>query len=167
MSALHSNQKAAIAIAAKKAFDRVFRFEDDHPDENQWRRAEAMKACGRRISEATQKHYNLLLGHFQNLAGDSGAALKSELRGQDELKRQHRFNLDAALHKYSFSPGYAETICREMFHVKLDDASEEQLRSLVITVTSRGRSRVKGRGVTAAMSASEVTNQWEQHAEKA
>ena len=158
MSALSPKQKGVISQMAKKAFDRVFRFEDDRPDLDAWRAEQAVKACGVRVSAAQQKHYNRLRSHFAELAGDSGSALRHELRGQDELKRQHRFNLDAALHKYAFAPGYAEAICREMFHVKLDDASEEQLRNLVITVNARGRSRVKGRGASAAMQVNAATN---------
>ena len=102
-----------------------------------FRHAECIKVCGKRITEAAQRDFLPLKAHFQDLGGKSGQALNTLLRAESEPQRiaMHKLTQECRSRKLSLS--YPEAICRKQYHCNLTQASAKQLWHLVFTIRNR------------------------------
>lgn len=146
---LSSQQKQRLAILSREAYAKqpglvrglegkqgpspVLKFD-------RWRHAQAIKAVGRRISEATQGDYLPLKAHFLDLAGKPVAAMQAHMRRETEPQRValHKLTRECAAKGLDLS--YAAAICRRQFRCALEEASEKQLWCLFFTVRNRRNS---------------------------
>lgn len=130
---LKNNQKAEIGILAKQAFLKAEKHGlTDGLKETPWRHREAIQACGLRISEASQCHYNELVSHFSQLAGQQGRAFGAELRKGTDPLRIALFKLREELAKQGLADGYAASIAKHKFKVmSLERLSAKQVWVLV------------------------------------
>lgn len=140
---LTRRQKMELCVAARAAHRRM----GGGAPADVWRRAEAVKAAGCRVSEATQNEYLRLLAHFQDLAGDSGRALETELRSAEEPRRVALRKLRLECAARGLSMGYPEAICRRQYKCGLDEAAPNQLWRLVFTVRNRRKKAAKKEAV--------------------
>lgn len=134
---LKRGQVTALVILAKQAWTSLRQVRDDVPDFETWRQAEAVKACGHRISFALVKHFSALKRHFANIAGDSGKAFNSAMREGTEDKRIAMAKLAEACQERGLEMSYPAAICRRQFKRSLEDASAKQTWCLVFTVRNR------------------------------
>lgn len=113
-----------------------------------WRREEAREACGFRLSEAQNQHFEKLMLHFAILANDTALALEYAQRDDDQgrAKRTALAVIMGHLKRLPIAEGadpeaarraYAETICKARFKVGLDLASAEQLQAVAMTCKAR------------------------------
>jgi hypothetical protein len=136
-------QKATLSQWAKKGYTRAKDLDLTDESESDWRGREAIAACGRRVSEATNGDYLLLLAHFQNLSGDSGRAFSSVMRAEGDPKRQAMHKLTTELAKADLDQSYAEKICLDTYKCTLAQASAKQLWQLMYTVRNRAPKKGK------------------------
>lgn len=134
---LSKEQKARLSILAHEAFIRVTQLPHNSAALSAWRRDQAIKVCGRRISEAAQRDYLLIKAHFQDLKGDSGAALNTLLRSETEETRIALYKLRSECSRRRLSMAYPESICHRQYHCGLAQASPRQIWQLLYTVRSR------------------------------
>ena len=106
-------------------------------DLDEWRHAVCIKACGVRITEATQSHWADLKSAFEDLGGKPEQAFKTQLREGDNKRRVAMHKLTEALAGKGLDTSYAAKICRIQFKCELDQASAKQLWCLFYTVTNR------------------------------
>jgi len=130
---LKNNQKAEIGILAKQAFQKAEKHGlNDGLKEADWRHREAIKACGLRISEASQQHYDELVSHFSQLAGQPGRAFGAEMRKGTDSQRIALFKLREELAKQGLTDGYAASIAKHKFKVmSLERLTAKQVWVLV------------------------------------
>lgn len=132
---LSNKQKARLSMLAAKgyAFQRVqgMSLED-------WRHEIAIRACGVRISEATQDHWADLKTAFLDLAGDPVGAMRTQLREGDNKRRIALHKLTKACEQRGLAMSYAESICRDQFKVPVSQASAKQIWCLFFTISKRG-----------------------------
>lgn len=139
---LSDGQKARLSIMARKAaIKQGVSLKKKHLDE--WRHSVAIRACGVRISEATQSHWDDLFSAFLDLGGKPEAAMNAQIRGLDNKRRIAMHKLTKALEANSLHPSYAETICQTQYRIPLADASAKQLWCLFFTVTNRAKAKAK------------------------
>ena len=139
---LSREQKARLSILAREAFAKR------HPGSlagmerriTEFRHEEAIRCCGKRVSEAAQRDYLPLKAHFQDLAGNSGAALNTLMRSESEPRRVALHKLTQECRARQLSMSYPASICKRQFGCDLPQASAKQLWNLVFTVRNR-RSR--------------------------
>lgn len=129
---LTREQKARLSILARDAFAK-----SGSGNADSWRREVAIRACGRRISEAAQRDYLPLKAAFQDLAGESGRALETLLRAESEPQRVAMHRLTQECGKRGLRLAYPEAICRRQYHCALSEATPRQLWNLLYTVRSR------------------------------
>lgn len=134
---LSNKQKSTLAIVARKAHVKHGSFEDESFDD--WRAREAVEACGKRISEASNGDYNTLLAHFENLAGNARAALDATMRADTDEHRQAMHVIDELLAQGGHKRAYAEKICQSVNRCSLADATPAQLNRLRMTLKKRVR----------------------------
>lgn len=106
-------------------------------DLSEWRQSVSIRACGLRISEATQAQWADLKAAFQMEAGEDGKAFQTQMREGDNKRRIAMHKLTQALAGKGLDVGYAAKICRIQFKCELDQASAKQLWCLFYTVTNR------------------------------
>jgi hypothetical protein len=135
---LTKEQKMRLAILARKAAA-VKELAFDNQQMNAWRQEVSIRACGLRISEASQCHWADLKSAFEDLAGDSVAAYQTQLRDGDNKRRVALWKLTQALDAKGLQMGYAAAICRAQFKCSIEDASAKQLWNLFYTITNRKR----------------------------
>jgi hypothetical protein len=142
---LTNEQKARLSILAREAFAKLNPGSLAGMDRRitDFRHAECIKVCGKRITEAAQRDFLPLKAHFQDLGGKSGQALNTLLRAESEPQRiaMHKLTQECRYRKLSLS--YPEAICRKQYHCNLTQASAKQLWCLVFTI--RKRRKVEGR----------------------
>ena len=131
---LSRTQKMNLSILAAQAYayQRVSGVPVD-----QWRREEAIRACGVRISEATQAHWADLKSAFQVLAGSPEKAFNTQLRAGDNKRRIAMNKLTAACKERGLPLGYPAAVCLTQFKCRLEEASAKQLWCLFYTVRNR------------------------------
>jgi hypothetical protein len=136
---LSNEQKAALCIRARAAFEFVHRREPHNCAElEEWRRAEQQSCTGKAsLTSCTQADYLPLLAHFQNLAGESGHALNNVLRAGTEDVRQAMHALGAACGQRGLPMAYPAAICRRQYRCELGQATARQVWNLVYTVRNR------------------------------
>jgi hypothetical protein len=136
-SPLSNEQKARICIIAKEAFLKASQ-NCTFRNFKEWRRQEQLEAIGKEsLRECVQSDYLALLAHFQNLAGESGRAVKNIIRAAAEERAVARNKLDESLGERGLRLEYAEAICKRQFKCDLDGASAKQLWTLNFTVRNR------------------------------
>jgi hypothetical protein len=136
-SPLSNEQKARICIIARDAFMRTDLIQSAD-NFKEWRRQEQLEAIGKEsLRECVQSEYLALLAHFQNLAGESGRAVKNIIRAAAEERAVARNKLDESLGERGLRVEYAEAICKRQFKCSLDEASAKQLWTLNFTVRNR------------------------------
>jgi hypothetical protein len=131
---LTREQKARLSMLAREAF--LFQ-KVQGMDRDEWRQEIAIRACGCRISEATQAHWADLKSAFQDLAGKPEKAFQTQMREGDNKRRVALYKLTGALAERGLQPAYAATICRAQFKCSLEEASAKQIWCLFYTVTNR------------------------------
>ncbi len=134
--ALTKNQKTRLSIMARKAAE-VQGVSLKSKDLDEWRHAVCIKACGVRITEATQSNWADLKSAFEDLGGKPEQAFETQLREGDNKRRVAMYKLTQALSGKGLDIGYAAKICRTQFKSELDQASAKQLWCLFYTVTKR------------------------------
>ncbi|WP_009965358.1 hypothetical protein [Verrucomicrobium spinosum] len=137
---LSNLQKATLSQWAKKGYTRARDLDLTDEKEADWRGQESIAACGRRISEATNGDYLVLLAHFKNLAGDSGGAFQATMRAQSDPKRQALHKLDTELTKAGLDRAYAEKICMDTYKCTIAQATAKQIWNLMYTIRNRRNS---------------------------
>lgn len=140
---LSNLQKATLSQWAKKGYTRAKELDLTDEREADWRGREAIAACGRRISEATNGDYLILLTHFQNLAGDSGKAFSSAIRAESDPHRQALYKLREELRKAGLEESYAEKICMDTNRCTIAQATSKQVWNLMYTVRNRAAAASK------------------------
>lgn len=103
----------------------------------EWRRDVCVAACGRRISEATQRNWNDLKAAFEMGAGRPEAAFETHFRGVDNPRRVAMFHLQQALGEKQLPAAYAEAIARRQYKRGLSELSARELWNLVYTIRNR------------------------------
>lgn len=107
----------------------------------EWRRDEARRSAGCRISEGCQRDYSALKAHFLNLAGEPDAAFGELMQADGNTRRVALWNLTKALGERGLPAAYAEAICRRQYKCGLAQASAPQLWRLLYTVKNRREKR--------------------------
>lgn len=109
------------------------------PDFDAWRREQAIRACGLRISEASQRHFAALRAHFLDLAGAHAAAFETLVRDEDNPRRIALHALAKACDQRGLPLAYPAAICRRQYRCDLDHATAPQLWRLTFTIRNRRR----------------------------
>lgn len=126
-------QKRRLVLLAKQAW-----LKRGQPgDFDTWRRTVAERACGLRISRALQRDWARLKAAFLDEMGESGAALDTLLRDQDNARRIALHKLWQACTARGLPMAYPDVICRRQYHCPLGEATAPQLWRLVFTVKNR------------------------------
>lgn len=136
---LTKNQKARLSILARQAAEKQGHSLKSK-DLAAFRQEHSIRACGLRISEASQKHWADIKSAFEDLAGRPEAAFSTQLREGDNKRRVALWKLTQALAQRGLAPAYAAAICRTQFKCNLPEASAKQLWALFFTVTNRRKS---------------------------
>lgn len=134
--ALSKEQKARLSISARKAAA-VQGVSLKSKDLVEWRHEVSIRACGVRISEATQAHWADLKAAFEDLGGQPEAAFLTQLREGDNKRRIAMWKLEKELEKKGLATGYAAAICKTQYKIPLAQASAKQLWCLFYTVKNR------------------------------
>ena len=136
---LSLGQKRRLVLLARRAWLR-----QPHPGPlpaakafDEWRQAQAVRACGLRISEATQRDWGALKAAFEDAAGESGRALNTLVRDEDNKRRVAMYKLQGACRERGLPLAYPEAICRRQYRCGLDEATAAQIWRLVFTVRNR------------------------------
>lgn len=130
---LNKKQRQRLATLARQAWLKSGREETF----DAWRHAQAIKACGRRITEAGQRDFLPLRAHFRDLIGRSDLALNDLLRAENEPQRIARHRLQIECQQRRLSLAYPESICQRQYRCSLAEASAKQLWCLIFTVRNR------------------------------
>ena len=129
-------QKTALVLFARTAFHHLAaRTGED--DFETFRKDEAIKACGRRISEARNSHFSALKSHFLNLAGEAGRAFDSAMREATNDQRIALNKLAEECAARGLDLKYPAAIAWNQFKLPLDKCSAKQLWCLVFTIRNR------------------------------
>lgn len=134
---LSRGQKTALVLLAHEAWERVRVTDPDTPDEESWRHAAAVTACGHRISEAQVQHFSMLKRHFLDLAGKAGRAFQSAMRESTEAERIAAAVLASECAARGLPLDYPAAIARRQFKRPLKDLTARQIWCLVFTVRNR------------------------------
>ncbi len=124
---LSKPQKAHLSRLAKEAWTMLDRAGAIDEKADDWRRDQAISACGRRISEAVNGDFETLQAHFLGMAGKTDRAFQSAMRADSNDVRQARHKLDTFCRQHGLQPEYPAKIMRDKFKTTLDDASAKQL----------------------------------------
>lgn len=135
---LTSVQKQRLAMLSRQAFAAQGRAVGETKFDL-WRHEQAIKAVGRRISEALQADFLPLKAHFLNLLGKPVAAMQAHMRHETEPQRVALWKLARECEAKGLPLSYATTICRHQNRCRLEDASAKQLWRLVFTIRNRKR----------------------------
>ena len=136
--ALSREQKARLSILAAKAYQ-AQQVQGMTVDE--WRREVSIRACGMRISEATNAQWADLKSAFLSLAGKPEQAFETQLREADNKRRIAMHKLTTACRERGLHVSYPGSICHAQFKVPLAEASAKQLWCLFYTVTNRRKAK--------------------------
>lgn len=136
--ALSNEQKAALCILAREAAEKVFGGHHTNADFSEWRREQQFLAVGKEsLCDCVQGDYKPLKGHFLNLKGESGRAVKAIIESGFEEKNLALHKLKESCAERGLKLSYAESICRRQYKCDLDQANAKQLWNLNFTVRNR------------------------------
>lgn len=149
---LENQDKARLCILAREAWDVNDECRITNVDFATWRKHQQFLAVTganplldrtSRLSlrDCTKRDLLKLVAHFENLAGETGRAVKTHMRAatQDTAVAMH--NLTAACGERGLSLSYPAKICAKQNKCALEDASANQLWRLVFTVRNRRKKR--------------------------
>jgi len=111
--------------------------------EAKFRHAEVAAATGKvGLRCCSQDDYKLAEGHFLELLGQPGAALKAQVKAATETRRLIEYKITEACREFGFHLSYAAKICASQNHGRgLDDVEEKQLWHIFYTIRNRGNAR--------------------------
>lgn len=142
---LDNGQKARIAILAKEAFQKTPNAErsTSNLEFEQWRHEQQFLAIGKEsLRDATQADYLKLRGHFENLAGEPGRAVKTHMADAVKDKAIAMLKLRGSLAERGLHVSYAETICKGKCRGRgLDDANAKEIWEVNFTVRNRRKKK--------------------------
>lgn len=141
---LPAAEKQRITDAASEAANDPFGLSETKACEY-WRKQEQLRVTGHEsMSLMTQRDYVKMRGQWQFLAGEYTAPVKAVLGEltEDARRLRHLVREACAENGHAF-PAYPAAICRRQYRCELDDASAEQLTTLLITVKNRKRKETK------------------------
>ena len=118
---LTNRQKGYLAMLAKRAFVKAG-LNSQSPianslAEEKWRHDQVAIACGRLgLRCCSQDHYGAVKGHFLSLLGESGQALRADVRGRPEVNelRVVSWKIIQRCREYGIPISKADGICRQM-----------------------------------------------------
>ena len=147
LSPLKNEQKAAICMLAREAYDKLgCRTGQDYTE---WRHEQQHAACGKAsLCTATQKDYRALRGHFRALLGRTRAAFRdfvaSETGDAGFVLAKLRHECKAASDVIAAPMEYVTKIARSRFKTAdLSSLSAKQLWSLVFDIRRNAQRRRK------------------------
>ena len=146
---LTNRQKQLLAQLAARAFKLRPRtwsaVAESKAAQDDWRRAEVAKACGKHgLRCCRQADFLAVQAHFlAMMPGAQPAALNTYIRAASEPARSAEWHLWNALKKWGISPNYAEAICRRQYKCAITEATPKQLWNLKFTIDARGRAKRK------------------------
>jgi hypothetical protein len=137
---LDNGQKARIAILAKEAFQKTPNAE--RPTSNlefeEWRHEQQFLAVGKEsLLDCVQGDYLKIVAHFEDLAGESGRAVKTHMADAVTPRAIAMLKLETACEERGIKIEYPAKICRVQYKCALEAASPNQLWQLVFTVRNR------------------------------
>ena len=135
---LTAEQKRDLSILARKAA--AVHGITGYKAVDEWRHQVSIKACGLRISEATQRNWADLKSAFEDLSGRPERAFQTQMREGDNKRRVALYKLTQALSSKGLPISYAARICAAQFKCPIEEASAKQLWCLFYTVTNRKKS---------------------------
>ena len=143
MKPLSLKQKSVLCQIARRAFNKLTASNKiAGPGFNDWRRAECERATGLPgLRECGNDHYSVLASHFESLSAEDGRALNHLMADATNKRRQLEHAIASTLKGAELPITYAEKIARDKFKCGVMDASDEQLRFVLITVKARTSSR--------------------------
>lgn len=136
---LGNQQKAALCILAREAFEAVHRRAPASQAEfDAWRRDQQQRAIGESsLTLAKQSDFSRLQAHFLDLKGESGRAFNALMKPAVTDTAQARAVLARELRKAGLAEEYAASICQRKHKCALAEATPKQLWDLVFTVRNR------------------------------
>lgn len=130
-------QKTRLVLLAREAYQAQPGLVRGQTKFDLWRHQQAIKCCGRRVSEALQGDFLPLKAHFLNLAGKPVAAMRAHMRRETEPQRVALHKLTRECAAKGLSIAYAATICHAQYRCALEEANEKQLWRLFFTIRNR------------------------------
>ena len=111
--------------------------------QEKFRHAQVAQASGKLgLRCCSQDDYKLVEGHFLELLGQPGAALKAQVRAATETRRVIEHKIVQACAEFGFAMSYAHKICTSQNHGQgLDEVGEKQLWNVFYTIRNRGNAR--------------------------
>lgn len=160
---LTNDQKRILAQLARRAFNKLramaigrgetFPMEHDAAgepidpllwNEKDFRHHHVAVACHKDgLKCCSQEDYAAVKGRFLHLLGEDGKAVKVLVHGETNAKRIAEYKLLKELRRAGLSNGYAESICRNMFHCTVADATDKQIWKLIFTIRNRASAKRK------------------------
>ena len=137
---LNHRQTTSLFLLGKRAFARAQQFHaSDDLEEAIWIRRECIKACGHRLSEASNKHFKAIESHLAALAGDAAKAYDSAVRDteEDDARENWLSLIQKALATHSKPMAYADKIAQDKGFPPTERAKAWQLKQVYMTVKSR------------------------------
>lgn len=138
---LSAKQRGILGGLYSKAYKRaVTHFATDDLDAEAWRHEQCRRMVGCTISEAMQKHWNLLRMYGEDLSGNSGAAFAIALQMPREMCAEMRRLVEAGMQRWGINWGYITAVVKGKFEGKpLDDLNPFEWEQLLYTVNNRGK----------------------------
>jgi hypothetical protein len=150
------------------AYEAAQRHHDDR-DADTFRREECVIACGARLSQAMDSHFELLMAHFCALAGRAKEAFEWELKADPEAIAQRRKlhllrewlmkNVPEATRESA--EAYGDKVCRDLWGCPMERATALQLdlvyRKLKSPMTPESKAKARDRWATESSAEMEPT----------
>lgn len=133
-SPLSRFQKMLLAKAARRAW---LARGSPAPGEAAWRREQALRTAGVRISQARQSDYANLRACFLDAQKRHAAAFNVLVTEPQNKVRIARWKLLKECVQRRLPLSYPEAICRRQFRRPLDEATAKQLWCLIFTIRNR------------------------------
>jgi hypothetical protein len=134
---LSREQKTALVLIARQAYDARKAKGDELPGFDAWRGEQAIAACGSRISEAGNADFSAIKARFLSYLPDARAFVAA-VRSETEERRQALYKLrqDCQTRGLDF-PAYPASIARQQYKRDLEQCTPKQIWRLVFTVRNR------------------------------
>lgn len=143
MKNLSPKQRSFLASLAREGFNRLASAGATDEPFNDWRRREAVAACGASISEAPAAAFDALHVHFLAMAGKVQRAFEAGIGEVPNDLRQVLFRVEQERRKLGVAPGYVAGIARRMFG-REPETVPEAVAVLVALVKAGQRQRRAG-----------------------
>lgn len=131
-----------IAILSKEAFARINPESKNPKAEEEWRHEQQFLAVGKEsLRDCLQDDYLRLKAWFENLAGETGRAVKTHMADAVSDHEIVMRKLEAECAARGLAIEYPAAICLRQYKCELEKASPNQLWQLVFTVRNRRKVR--------------------------